>query len=191
MRPVPLHHGADNALAVANLQRIKHGVSQRRPWEIKPNGDILKKRARTIQQRGEGAIKHTKIKGHETDDHVAKHTTTTLDKHGNDTADDFADRAYTGFPEHLREFANPFVHKTESYAELVEVIQPTNIRMLEALQRRRKTLAIVAPTYVRGYVIGFKKRPWALSEERYPCSENTPKNFSKVANTNKNNILKR
>ena len=145
MRPISLNIGVDNAFAVPIANRIIHGLhtKHRKPWELQPNGDIWCTIEQIIDERGEGTTKVTKLNGHATQQHIDDKVITAENKAGNEIADRLANDANEGFPKHVRELANLYVHRTNQYREPVHVIQLTMIRVIEAMQQRKASLALL------------------------------------------------
>ena len=159
----PLHLGVDNSLAVSNLNKIINGTrtANSKPWELIPHGDIWKKVEQAIQQRRPGTTRITKDKGHAAQQHIIDEITTEEHKEGNDIADGLATKAYQCFG-HVKESANLITHRTQLYTEYVQVIQLTIIRVVDALQERRRTMALINLAQVGTYVKGVKQRPMVL-----------------------------
>ena len=116
----------------------------------------------------EGTTKITTVKGLVTDEKLQATQVSLCDKRGNDSADQHADEAYIKFPHHITSFANLYAHSTRAYRELVEVVQLTILRVLEAAQQSRQATAIVAPINAATFVKGVTERPMPLIQMNYP-----------------------
>ena len=147
-----------------------HGLHTRysKPWELQANGDIWRKFEKIIDERGQGTTKVTKLKGHAEQHHVDDTLITAENKAGNETADRLAGEAHDGFLKHFRQLANLYVHRTNHYRELVQVVQLTIIRVIEAMQLREGSFAMLQPPEFAPHVRGVKRRPMVLRCISYP-----------------------
>ena len=173
-RPTPLHIGVDDALAVANLNRIIQGTRTEaaKPWVLIPHGGIWKTVEAAKKQRGPGTPRVTKVEGHATAQHVADEIITEEQRKGNNITDNLATKACDSPPPHIREFADPTSHRTQHCAELAQVIRLTILMVIEAIQERRRTMAIISPVQ-QGFVFkGAKRRPLIPKPRRYEGQQN-------------------
>ena len=191
-RHIPLHIGVDNALAVRNSNRIINGLqgTYNKQWKLHANGDIWRKIDKAIQQRGEGTTRVTKLKGHANGQHVHDKLISADYREGNIIADSLASEAYEGFKNHVPELSNLYGHRTNHCTELVQVIQLTMLRVIEALQDKRRAMALIAPSATATYVRGIKKTPMLLKHISYPVRDGTKLKFLKVARTDVTHIVK-
>ena len=93
--------------------------------------------------------------------HIIDQITTEEHKEGNDIADGLATRAYEAYKD-VKEYANLITHRTQLYIECVQVIQLTIVRVIDAIQERRRTMTLFNPAQTRTYAKGAKKRPMVL-----------------------------
>ena len=128
----------------------------------------LEKNEAIIEERGQGATKVTKLKGHAEQHHVDDKIISAENKAGNETADRLAGEAHEGFLDHVRQLANLYVHRSNQYQELVQVVQLTIIRVIEAMQQRKATFAMLHSPETAPHVRGVKRRPMLLRCVAFP-----------------------
>ena len=152
--------GVDDPNAVGQLSKILHGHRNKvsKPWELVPHGDIWQKVENIVEQRGRDSSKVNKVKGHATEQHIKDKIANPIVKEGNDIANHLATKAYDLFHDHVNQFANLHAHRTEHYAELVQIVQFTILRVREALQDRRTAMAMVAPAQFAMDVQGVREK---------------------------------
>ena len=150
--------GVDNSLAVSTQSRTINGTwtPKSKPWELIPRGDIWNKCVESYSANGPDTTKISKANGHAAQQRIIDDTTTEEHKEGNDIADGFATKACESYG-HIRECANIITHRTLLYTEYVQVIQLTIIRVVDAIQERQRTMALINPAQTGTYVKGVKK----------------------------------
>ena len=87
---------------------------------------------------------------------------------GNELADRLADDAHEGFPKHIMELANLYVHRTNQYRELVHIIQLTILRVIEAMQVGKATYANLLSPEVAPNIKGHRRRQMLPKHIAYP-----------------------
>ena len=94
MLPIPVHAGVDNRGAVANATNIIEGKVDisRRPWAMRPDGDMWGLLHEMIAQRGPAASRASKVRGHATVAMVREGTVREQDRRGNCAADGAVER---------------------------------------------------------------------------------------------------
>ena len=85
----PIQLGIDNKADLDVFQSILRGRanSNRKPWAMRPDGDVWQAFEGMVEQRGRHASCGTKVKGHATDEEVRRGNVSAADKRGNDAAD--------------------------------------------------------------------------------------------------------
>ena len=91
--------GVDNSSALSQLANILRGTtgSWKKPWGMRPDGDVWAILEGIVDARGRGATTCSKVKGHATDEDVRLGRVSIVDKTGNDIADRMVHRGYATY----------------------------------------------------------------------------------------------
>ena len=94
--PRTLHVGVGNSCALSHLANILRGATGtwKKPWGMRPDGDVWAILECIVDARGQGATKCSKDKGHATDEDVRLGRVSVVDKAGNDIADRMVHKGY-------------------------------------------------------------------------------------------------
>ena len=139
-KPGSLHIALDNLAVVNGLNDIIAGAQRsKRPWALRPDGDLWAIAERAIQQRGAHSLTFTWTKGHATWRHMLDGVTTYRDAIGNGFADAAADQgqAVTGKqPEQL--ILNEVAAQQSAYVSFICRMQRFAIVIINADKAERQ-----------------------------------------------------
>ena len=110
----------------------------RRPWMLRPNGDLLAAWARLVAARGAASVSLTWVKAHLTPEEALQRGLPEAMRAGNARADDLAGAARErGYPEHLLLYIQDAASRYDKYARLVELVQAMMLSILSHAETLR------------------------------------------------------
>ncbi|WP_353239659.1 hypothetical protein, partial [Limnohabitans sp.] len=125
MLPIPVHVGVDNSGADSNANKILSGEFNlaRRPWGMRPDGDVWGLLHSLIVQRGVGATRVTKVRGHATSAMVDSGAVRRQDMMGNYAAAATVERGYRSYRPSRLALAALFEERHKLYLAFSTCIQ--------------------------------------------------------------------
>ena len=72
--------------------KVRRGIPFKKPWGLQVDGDLWQQAWEAVLKRGIGNQTLRKVKGHATEQDVAKGLSTQEDRDGNDNSDKLADK---------------------------------------------------------------------------------------------------
>ena len=183
-KPGALHLALDNLSVVNGIQRILEGGKRpRRPWSLRPDGDLWEIAERAIKARGFNSIAVTWTKGHATWRHILEGVTTERSAIGNGYADAAADAGHEAVDKHDQQAVlNHIAAGQKAYTKLIARLQRYALAIMRAdkvareengfvpkgksapVQWLQVPIEISRPDCAEGCSLEFLDIPWAIEK---------------------------
>ena len=138
--PGPAHQATDSKAYQVKVNKMLAGqnLTAKKPWSLQPDGDLWSIMEDAIRMKGRASLRVTWTKGHATEEHFAKGTSSPLLKLGNDTADKVADRGVLDHCGGLFQLVHYYSSKQRYGKDLLVRIHNMFIRVLKADKVKRE-----------------------------------------------------
>ena len=145
--------GVGNSCALSHLANILRGATGtwKKPWGMRPDGDVWAILECIVDARGRGATKCSKDKGHATDEDVRLGRVSVVDKAGNDIADRMVHKGYATYGERRRALCQFHEQRRTEYAAFIGKVQAMMLAIIAATRQRRDDIT--------GNIFGSGTRP--------------------------------
>jgi hypothetical protein len=138
-KPGPLHFALDNAAVVSGMRAIINGeVTSKRPWALRPDGDLWSIAERAVAIRGSNSLEVQWTKGHASAQHILEGVTSTRNAIGNGMADTAADHGHDAANHSAAQRILSYLAKTQvAYQKFVLRMQRFALAVIRADKEER------------------------------------------------------